>query len=278
MNKLSKQHSTVEMQNHLSILTEPAGTTLDSPISDATVLDVRFHRLNKAQLIRFMISSTMKQQKTIVGHVNIHAMNLAYELPWYRNFLNQAHLVYCDGVGVILAARLLGHPMKLEHRQSCPDWIETLALACQDHQLSLFLLASKPNVIEKAVEKLTNTAPHLKIAGHHGYFSKNGPDNEAVVTKINAFKPDILCIGFGMPLQEFWIQENIDRLETKVFLPIGGCLDYYTGRIYRGPRWLTDYGLEWLIRTTIQPRRLWRRYVLGNPLFFWRIAKHWLTK
>lgn len=262
------------MQNPASTLTKPVDGALSSSAPDVALLGVRFHRVTRAQLLNFLISAAMQQQKTVVGHVNIHALNLAYELPWYRNFLNRAQLVYCDGVGVLLGSKLLGYSMKIEHRHTCPDWIEKLALACQDDRLSLFLLASESFILEEAVDKLTNAAPRLKISGHHGYFAKNGPENDAVITQINTFQPDILCVGFGMPLQEFWIKENMERLEAKVFLPIGGCLEPYTGQIYRGPRWLTDYGLEWLIRTAVQPRRLWRRYLLGNPLFFWRLMKH----
>ncbi|MCB0207994.1 MAG: WecB/TagA/CpsF family glycosyltransferase [Anaerolineae bacterium] len=262
------------MQNHLPRITKSTYSALDLSIAEVTLLEVRFHRLIKDQLIRFLTTAAIKQQKTVVGHVNIHAMNLAYELPWYKKFLNEAQLVYCDGIGVIVAARLLGHSVTLKHRQTCPDWIEALALSCQDHQLSLFLLASEPHVLTKAVDKLHSKTPRLRLAGHHGYFCKTGPENESIINRINAFNPDILCVGFGMPLQEQWIKDNKDRLKAQVFLPMGGCLDYYTNRVYRGPRWLTDHGLEWVIRTATQPKRLWRRYLVGNPLFFWRLAKH----
>jgi N-acetylglucosaminyldiphosphoundecaprenol N-acetyl-beta-D-mannosaminyltransferase len=148
-----------------------------------------------------------------------------------------------------------------------------LALACQQYDLSLFLLAGKPGVAEVAAGKLKTVAPDLEIATHHGYFQKTGSENEQVIARINAFRPDILYVGFGMPLQEKWIKNNIDRVETKVFLPLGACLDFYTGQVYRGPRWLTDHGLEWLARLLTEPRRLWRRYLIGNPRFLGRVLK-----
>jgi N-acetylglucosaminyldiphosphoundecaprenol N-acetyl-beta-D-mannosaminyltransferase len=82
-----------------------------------------------------------------------------------------------------------------------------------------------------------------------------------------------LYVGFGMPLQEDWILRNIDQIDAKVFLPLGACLDFYTGNVYRGPRWMTNYGLEWLTRLVTEPGRLWERYVIGNPLFFYRVLQ-----
>ena len=81
-----------------------------------------------------------------------------------------------------------------------------------------------------------------------------------------------------MPLQERWILDNISRIEARVFLPLGACLDFYTGTVYRGPRWMTDYGFEWLTRLIIEPQRLWERYILGNPLFLYRVLKQWIAQ
>lgn len=247
---------------------------IESP-QTLSLLGVRFHPLTRNQLLQAVVNAVQANhgRKTIIAHVNIHAMNLAYEQPWYREFLNQADLVFCDGFGVALGARLTGQSIRSEHRSTCPDWIEELACRCQDRQLSLFLLAGQPGVAERAAEKLKAAAPGLRIASHHGYFEKTGPENERVIVQINAFEPHILYVGFGMPMQEAWIQQNMPRIEAKVFLPLGACLDFYTGQIYRGPRWLTDYGLEWLARLFTEPQRLWHRYILGNPLFFWRVFK-----
>ncbi len=116
------------------------------------------------------------------------------------------------------------------------------------------------------------------MQGHHGHFEKSGAENELVIQKINEFQPGILYIGFGMPLQERWILDNINQIEARVFLPLGACLDFYTGTVYRAPRWMTDHGLEWLTRLVTEPQRLWERYILGNPLFFYRVFKQRFAK
>lgn len=237
------------------------------------LLGVHIHALTRSQLLQEIVDAAKVETKSIIAHVNVHAMNLAYELDWYRNFLNQANIVFCDGFGVAIGVRLTGQTIKAEHRMTCPDWIEELAQCCQQNKLALFLLAGAPGVAEIAAKKLEMAAPGLRVATHHGYFQKTGLENEQVIALINAFKPHILYVGFGMPLQEEWIQQNFNQIDTQVFLPLGACLDFYTGRVYRGPRWLTDHGLEWLPRLLVEPGRLWRRYLIGNPLFLWRTLK-----
>lgn len=233
----------------------------------------RFHKVTVDQLIEFIADCTQKDKKTIVGNVNVRAANLAYELPWYRNFLNRSDLVFCDGFGILVGSKLLGNCVQSCHRMTCPDYIEDLVKACERRNASIFLLAGKPGITDKAIQKLRAIAPTITIQGHHGYFEKSGTENDAVIEKINQFRPDVLYVGFGMPLQEQWIMENCDRINAKVFLPLGACLDFYTNTVYRGPRWATDLGLEWLTRLLTEPHRLWKRYLVGNPLFFYRILK-----
>lgn len=237
------------------------------------LLGVRFHKLTSDQLLDHIIKSGSGDGKTIIANVNVRAMNLAYETPWFRAFLNKADWVFCDGFGVALGARLAGLSIHAKHRSTCPDWIESLALRCAQHDLSIFLLAGKPGVAEAAAIKLRRVAPGLNISVHHGYFKKSGRENSYVIQHINRFKPDILYVGFGMPLQERWIKDNMEKVKAKVFLPLGACLDFYTNQINRSPRWATDHGLEWLGRFVIEPRRLWRRYLIGNPLFLYRVLK-----
>lgn len=240
---------------------------------EIVLLKTRFHKITVSELIGYIAEAAKGHRKTIVGNVNVRAMNFAYELPWYREFLNRADVVFCDGFGVMLGAKCCGYCLQSKHRMTCPDYIEDLARTCEQQGVSLFLLAGKPGVTDQAISKLQTIAPNLKIAGHHGFFKKTGVQNRVVIDKINQFRPDILYIGFGMPLQERWIVDNFDQIDAKVFLPLGACLDFYTGMVYRGPRWMTDRGLEWLSRLLTEPHRLWERYLIGNSVFLFRVAK-----
>lgn len=237
------------------------------------LLDTRFHKVQVCQLINYIIAIAQVEKKTIVSNVNAHAMNLAYELPWYQDFLNNSDLVFCDGFSVLAGARLAGCSVESVHRMTCPDYIEDLAMACEKHKISIFLLAGSSGVVERAIANLTSIAPNLKIDGHHGHFEKFGAENERVIQKINAFKPEILYVGFGMPLQERWILDNMNQIEARVFLPLGACLDFYTGKVSRAPRWMTNHGLEGLSRIIVEPQRLWKRFVFGYPLFLYRVLR-----
>ena len=245
---------------------------------EVNVLQTRFHQLTCCELIDYVITMAKQSQKTIVSNVNVRAMNYAYNLPWYREFINRSDLVFCDGFGVLLASRILGYNLRSDHRMTCPDYIENLAKTCERENISLYLLAGKPGVVDKAIQKFKAAAPNLRVDGHHGYFTKEGDENEQIIQKINQFKPDVLYVGFGMPLQERWIIDNLEKIDARVFLPLGACLDFYTGSVYRGPKWMTDSGLEWLSRLLTEPGRLWSRYLVGNVVFMLRVFKERIFK
>ncbi|MEW6217607.1 MAG: WecB/TagA/CpsF family glycosyltransferase [Candidatus Bipolaricaulota bacterium] len=211
----------------------------------------------------------------MIAYVNAHAVNLAHDLPWFREFLDSCDVVYCDGFGVSLAAWLLGQ--KVPPRHTPPDWIGDLCKRAEAEGLSMFMLGASPGVADKAADRLREHAPGLKIAGiHHGYFNKvrDGSENLAVVRAINLARPNILLVGFGMPLQEQWILQNREELRVGAILTVGALFDHLAGEVKRAPRWMTDRGLEWLGRLVIEPRRLWRRYLLGNPRFLMRVMAH----
>jgi N-acetylglucosaminyldiphosphoundecaprenol N-acetyl-beta-D-mannosaminyltransferase len=212
-------------------------------------------------------------------HVNAHGLNLCYRDPTLRSFFNTAPVVFPDGAGVVLAARILGE--HLPQRITYADWAWQLAGFAERESISLFFLGARPGVAERAAARLKERHPNLKVAGvHNGYFDHEPgtPENEAVLSKINTARPDVLLVGFGMPLQEHWLMHNWDRIDARVALTGGAVFDYVAGELERGPRILTDNGFEWLARLLIEPKRLWRRYVIGNPLFLTRVLKQRLTQ
>lgn len=238
------------------------------------ILGVGVDRISADELRAELLRVIREGERALVMHVNAYCLNLAYRRPWLRETLNSADVVFCDGAGVALAARMLGRP-SLE-RFTHADEIWRLAEFAEEHGLSLFLLGARPGVAEKAAARLRERHPLLKIAGiRHGYFDKSAGsrENEDVLAEINAAKPNILLVGFGMPLQELWLRENWDRLDANAAITLGAIFDYVSGELRRGPRLLVDNGLESVARLAIEPRRLWRRYVVGNPLFLLRVLK-----
>lgn len=211
---------------------------------------------------------------SVVLNVNVHCLNLLQKDTELRGFFERADVVFCDGAGVMLGARLLGR--RIPERITYADWIWRLATIAETEGLSMFLLGARPGVAEQAARRLKERNPELKIAGIlDGYFDhrENSSENESVIQRINAASPDILLLGLGMPLQERWLMANRERLNARVALTGGAVLDYASGTLRRGPKLLTDNGFEWLARLVIEPGRLWRRYLVGNPLFILRVLR-----
>jgi len=225
-------------------------------------------------LHRYIYRCIRGGQRALILNANVHALNLAYSYPRFRAVFQRADLVFCDGAGVLLAARMLNS--NLPERITYADWMWQLADLSSTCSFSLFFLGSRPGIAEKAAMRLKEKFPNFNIVGvHHGFFDKarGSLENEKVIQLINQVSPDILIVGFGMPLQELWLNENWEHLQVRVALTGGAVFDYISGELKRAPRWMNDHGLEWLGRLLIEPKRLWKRYLIGNPLFIWRILK-----
>jgi N-acetylglucosaminyldiphosphoundecaprenol N-acetyl-beta-D-mannosaminyltransferase len=248
-------------------------------IEKIQILSVGVNILTLDQLLEKVDSYILNKQSSVFSYVNAHAINLAHTNERFRTFLNTSDIVYCDGFGVRLAAKLLRYTQP--PRFSPPDFIDKLVENAATNGYRVFLLGAKPGIAIKMAEKMKGKYPSLHLCGtFHGYFDKTmfGSENESVLKNINTVSPDILMVGFGMPTQEFWIEENRVRLNVKVFLPVGAMMDYVTGETRRAPHWMTDHGFEWLGRLVIEPRRLWKRYILGIPIFFFHVFKELMNK
>lgn len=252
---------------------------MGSPEERVEVLGVGVDPLTVEELHEEIGREIQAGGHALVLNANVHCLNLAYTDPKLRSFLNEAEVVFCDGVGVMLAARLLGR--RIPERITYADWAWRLASYAAAERFTLYFLGAHPGVAEKAAEKLKGRYPDLRVSGiQHGYFDRSagGPENEAVIEKINAAAPDILLVGFGMPVQERWLMENWDRIDARVALTGGAVFDYISGELRRGPPILTENGFEWLARLLVEPRRLWRRYVVGNPVFLWRVIRQLIDR
>ena len=236
------------------------------------ILGVRVDVVSLDDLLESLLCIIKSRKKAIISYVNINAINLASELEWFKDYINHSQIVFCDGFGVRWAANFL-YGKELQ-RFTPPDWFGRLADECSGQGFSMFFLGTRRHIIERAAILLNEKYPDLEITGvHHGFFNKNAAssENQAVLDTINKLHPDVLVVGFGMPTQEKWILENWSQLQIHVVIPVGAFFDYLAGDVVRAPRWMTNHGLEWLGRLLIEPRRLWKRYIIGNPRFLWRV-------
>lgn len=241
------------------------------------ILGVHVDAIDKAGLEDAITNYVRGEAKAVIAYANIHAINLARKDMEFRKFLNGSSLLYCDGEGVRVGARILGST--LPPRVALTRWIWNLCALCVEQRFSVFFLGSTGEVLDKAVAKLKRRFPALLIAGsHHGYFQKVGPESDAVIEVINRLRPNLLFVGFGMPAQEHWISRNLERLDVNVVLPAGSMIDYVSGAKGVAPAWMSDIGLEWLYRLIQEPQRLWKRYLIGNPGFVLQVLAQRLKR
>jgi N-acetylglucosaminyldiphosphoundecaprenol N-acetyl-beta-D-mannosaminyltransferase len=199
-----------------------------------------------------------------------------------RRFYCQSVYTYIDGMSLVFLARVLGIPLKRCHRATSLDWFEDLLRLAERKSWRIYFLGGRPEVADEVRDYFCALFPGLKIRSHHGYDAFS-PET-TVYEEIKKFVPHIVMVGMGMPLQEQWILESLDRVQTNLILSCGGLMDYYMGAQRPAPRWLGQMGLEWLYRLLHEPRRLFFRYVIEPvtliPLCFreWRGKKHYANE
>jgi N-acetylglucosaminyldiphosphoundecaprenol N-acetyl-beta-D-mannosaminyltransferase len=222
-------------------------------------------------------SSVLRPQSSalLVTYLNAHCSNLAAQDTAYREALGRFGLVYADGQGVVWAARTLGTPVP--ERVNAGDFIVDFCRLCAKEGIRLFLLGSYEGVPERAARTWSDAASGLVIAGtRHGFFSPE--EEESVAAEIVAARPDILIVGMSAPRQELWTLRWADRLGVPAIWCVGALFEYFSDTRLRAPVWMRRAGLEWLFRLTLEPRRLWRRYLLGNSQFLWRVLRAKLSR
>jgi N-acetylglucosaminyldiphosphoundecaprenol N-acetyl-beta-D-mannosaminyltransferase len=236
------------------------------------ILGVKVDGVDQRGLQKMILAEARAFQRRIFAYVNVHALNLAHSNQEFHRFLNDADVVYCDGEGIRLAARVLGS--HLPPRVVLTHFVWDLCAACEREGLSVYVLGSQAPTLKAAIEAMRIRHPALQIVGwHHGYFVKSGSPSEQVIELINTAQPNLLFVGFGMPLQERWLSENVSRLQVGAILPCGSMIDYASGEKSVAPAWMADNGMEWAYRLLQEPRRLWKRYLIGIPWFFCRVVK-----
>ena len=228
-------------------------------------------RITLDEMLQSITSSIRSGVRKTIFYANAHAITLAEANREFAAAMNTADTVYCDGFGAYLASRVLGSP--IPERFTLPDWIVPLGEACRANDSSIFFLGGREGVAEEAARRLEAAVPGLRVFSHHGHFPKDDASSRRVVELVNASGAKVLLVGFGMPLQELWINRYRDDLAPNVVWAIGAALDFVAGQVRRGPNWLTNNGFEWLTRLIAEPRRLGKRYLIGLPEFALLVAR-----
>lgn len=225
-------------------------------------------RANAAQAI---VALADGPKPITVQFVNAHCINVAQRDAAYRKALDTADYLLPDGSGIATAARLAGQALgeNLNGTDLFPNICRQAAASCQ----SMYLLGGKPGIAAAAAGAMRAMHPLLRIAGtRHGFWTD--AEEDQLIEDINASGAAILMVGLGVPLQEKWIARVRPRLTPRVVIGVGGLFDYYSGAIPRAPHVVRRAGFEWVWRLMQEPKRLFTRYIFGNPLFLTHATAH----
>ncbi|HEX5648107.1 MAG TPA: WecB/TagA/CpsF family glycosyltransferase [Steroidobacteraceae bacterium] len=243
-------------------------------------IGLRFWDVALPHAARFVVERAAQGIRTQVYFVNAHCVNEAATHPGYAEVLADSPFVFADGVGMALAARFAG--TRLQHNVNGTDLFPLILQAAAAASVPVALLGARPGVAEACAERIQRMYPGLRVVWtEHGYLEPE--QEEARLEDLNASGARILFVAKGVPAQECWIAAHAERLAAPVVLGVGALLDFYSGNVKRAPRLVRELRSEWLYRLMLEPRRLSRRYLLGNPAFIartllWRSLSHPLAR
>ena len=201
-----------------------------------------------------------------IAFINAHCLNLAYKDHAYKQVLKACSAVFADGIGAKIGASMLG--VKVEENVNGTDMFPLLA----QQPYRIYLFGGSPEVAKKALENARAIGGKAEFVGCADGFFKEKSEDE-VFAELSALKPDLVLVAMGVPKQEMWINEHLDKLPDCVAIGVGGLLDFVSGRIPRAPLWMRKCNIEWCFRLYCEPVRLFKRYIIGNPLFIARVFK-----
>ncbi len=185
--------------------------------------------------------------------------------------VNESSLSIPDGFPLLLLERLYGHPLK--KRAYGPDLMREFFKITEGKGYSHFFYGATEDTLDKLIKNIKALYPKTKIAGFYAppFKPLTEEEDNKIIEMINKIVPDVLWVGIGCPKQELWMHNHSKKLNIPVMLGVGAAFDFLAGTKPQAPRWIRDNGFEWLFRLFIEPKRLWRRYLVGYPLFVYYV-------
>ena len=212
------------------------------------------------------------EQRRPVQHAFINAAEtvMMEDVPGFRETLAACDIVNVDGQSIVWAARILG--VALSGRVAGPDLMERLLDLAERKEYAVYFLGARAEVLKEFELAALRLHPRLAVAGrHHGYFD----DDAAVADDIRRSGARLLFVAISSPRKEFFLSRNLDRIGPLFAMGVGGSFDLLAGKTRRAPHWMQRAGLEWLFRLIQEPRRMWRRYLIGNARFLGYTLRAW---
>lgn len=229
-----------------------------------TILNTLIDVLSVPDTIR-LVEEYVKQKEPLhlIG-VNADKINELNKNGRLKQIVNSCGIINADGASVILASKFLGKP--LPERVAGIDLMQSLVALSAEKGYSIYLLGAKQEIVDQTAAVLLKKHPKLKIVGtHNGYFKEE--DWPQISTELKKARPDFIFVGITSPLKEYLVEYLQEDGSNGVFMGVGGSFDVISGNIARAPLWMQKLNLEWLFRVMQEPRRLFKRYFVGNFTF-----------
>ena len=237
-----------------------------APSEPFDVMGLRLHNIHRSAIVERVVEAVDEQSKLLVVNANAHCVTLSQSEPWMRSLFAGADIAFCDGAGVQMATKILKG--FTPHRTTPPEWLGA-ALERLGPKARVFWLGGAREVALQAAAAFEARYDVVTAGVQHGFFDATfgSAESRSIVARINDSRATILLVNMGMPRQERWLWDNWQALSPVVAITAGALVDHAAGRVRRPPRWVANLGIEWLVRLIREPRRLWRRYLLGLPVF-----------
>ena len=232
------------------------------------ILGIRVDRVDLEQTLRYVDQFIHERRTHQIVVVNVAKVVKALKDDYLRQIIEEADLCGADGVPLVWVSHLKGKP--IPGRVNGTDLMEKMVELAARKGYRIFFFGAEELVVKKVVAIYQNLYPSLRVAGYrNGYFT---PEEEVEIAReIGESKADILFVAFGTPKKEHFIKNYKDIMKVPVIHGVGGSFDVVAGKTRRAPRWMQNWGLEWLFRLLQEPRRMWKRYLVTNSLFVWLV-------
>ena len=225
----------------------------------------------------------LPEGKLLVNTINAHSYNTARKDSLFAEALMNGDVLIPDGVSIVKACRWI--KAKSQPKERIAGWdlfsfemdkLERESVKCEMLKKTVMFMGSSQKVLDLIVKRAAEVYPHLKVVTYSPPYKSefSDEDNKAIIEAINAADPDLLWIGMTAPKQEKWTYSHWEELDIHCHVgTIGAVFDFFAGTVERAPMWWQRHGLEWLYRLLKEPKRMWRRYIIGNALFLWNMLK-----
>lgn len=240
------------------------------------LLGIEFDNLTIDGVKKIVVKFVNSDKKGYVITPNVaHVLTFQKDVDFQKACKN-ASLVLCDSTPLLWISKLLGKP--LIERCSGADLLPKICRLASDLGKSIFILGGDNGSENIAEGKLRKMYPNIRVSSYNPPFGfeKDVDETKKIIDLINKFKTDILFICVGAPKSEKWIYNNIKNLNISLGFCFGAALNFFAGTVKRAPKWMQKIGLEWLFRLIQEPKRLWKRYLIGNTIFCWLVLKEFM--